>query len=982
MLAMAALVGAFAAAAGPGAVSAAGQALPHALVVLPPGEGSSITLAAFGRNQATGDCSDLGPHVCDQLQTYEQWRFRDGTLAPTPNAVSRPESQEQPQPGVTIVRDSAGVPHVYADGSDEATIERRLAFGIGYAQAEERLFQMEILRRAGEGRLSDLLGQQYLQMDVVTRRDSEAAGERQAALATLSPGDRASLQSYADGINAVIARDSQDPSQLPAGFSVLQDLPIAPWTPSDTLAIGILEVKNVAESGGNELGYGALARRLAGRYGAAKAAAILDDLQLTNDPQTPTTIPQAQEAGRTTDGARFGLVNRDRQDTARLIGQLDPTVEPAYRELLTGEQAVAHANTSLGLPVFGSNAWAISPSRSSTGGALLWGGPQVGYYVPPVFDELEAQGGAIHVRGVAVPGAGPEVTIGYTPHTAWSITTTQDDQVDTYVDRIRAAPGGGYEYFWRGSWRPVGQRTETIRVRQQSPSIPLANQQLGLPTYQDYSTTFYRTEHGPPGAALPCAVVYLDARAGLSYCKVRAFWNAELRSGEALVAVNKATNLDQFDRAVRQNVAGFNFMYADDRGHIGYWHTGRMPVLASGQDPRLPVPGDGSYDWRGFLPSSQLPSVVDPAQGYLASWNNKPQASWPDTGDGTLWGGTQRVRQPMSLLAGPPRFDLSTLWQVARRTGELDLRATLGFKPLLTGLASRPDLSPIERQAVALVAGWDGTAFYPDGAERTATGQETGNVASPGFAILNGWFASLESRVAAPVFGPVVSGSDTAGGLRAFAQNPSTASPQYEFFDDYDQFMYDALYGRARAASYLGGRTALDVSRAALADAVKQLSSNQGTDPTRWRLPMPQINFQALDVSGIPSAPWENRGTWGQAVALPPSPSSPSPSTGAGSRSCTLRLAIHRPRHGRIVRVTAFIRGRRVAVSRGHNVRHLVIGSLPQGSFRLRVVARNSRGRRRVTVRRYRGCRRTAPNHRSRPARGGHPGRARRAAKM
>src|SRR5207247_9153949 len=119
-----------------------------------------------------------------------------------------------------------------------------------------------------------------------------------------------------------------------------------------------------------------------------------------------------------------------------------------------GHRALGAGATTLGLPVLGSNAWAITPKRSATGHALLWGAPQVGYYAPAVFDEMEIDGGSVHTRGVGVPGGGPGVVIGYTPHTAWSITTAQDDQIDTYVDRIRPRPGGpGLQYFRDGKWR-------------------------------------------------------------------------------------------------------------------------------------------------------------------------------------------------------------------------------------------------------------------------------------------------------------------------------------------------------------------------------------------------------------------------------------------------------------------------------------------------------------------------------------------------
>ena len=125
---------------------------------------------------------------------------------------------------------------------------------------------------------------------------------------------------------------------------------------------------------------------------------------------------------------------------------------------------------------------------------------------------------------------------------------------------------------------------------------------------------------------MPCIVVKLDPAAGLAYCKVRAFWGKELQTGRSIVSANQAANLTQFDVAVRGGIAGFNFLYADDAGHIAYWHTGIVPIRAPGADPRLPLPGDGRYDWRGYLDPRVWPSTVDPAQGFLASWNNSTNA--------------------------------------------------------------------------------------------------------------------------------------------------------------------------------------------------------------------------------------------------------------------------------------------------------------------------------------------------------------------
>src|SRR5207302_6815054 len=208
------------------------------------------------------------------------------------------------------------------------------------------------------------------------------------------------------------------------------------------------------------------------------------------------------------------------------------------------------------------------------------------------------------------------------------------------------------------------------------------------------------------------------------------------------------------------------------------------------------------------------------------------------------------------LLRASPTLNQTTLWQVARRTGELDLRDTLGFRPFLTSLAARSDLTAVDRAAVAQVATWDGTAFYPDGAERDSQGAETGKVKYPAFAVMSAWFHALEAIVAKAVFQPVTGNANTKAGVLVFTQH-AAGSPEFEFFDDYDAFLYNVLAGRTKSgADYLGGRSASDVSKAALDIATAQLTQAQGATPSLWRANMPQIVFTALDVSSIPNIPW------------------------------------------------------------------------------------------------------------------------------
>ncbi len=187
---------------------------------------------------------------------YKDWQFKDGALSPDAGDVANAQSSETPVLGVRIVRDNFGVAHIFATGPTEQAIEENIAFGVGYAQAEERLFQMEVLRHAGEGTPSELVGpganNSYSTMDFTVRRDSQTDAERLTQIAThISSGQQASLTPFTAGINYLTLH----PGQLPARFALNGDLPIPERAPTDALAIQIFEAKQVGESAGNELGY-------------------------------------------------------------------------------------------------------------------------------------------------------------------------------------------------------------------------------------------------------------------------------------------------------------------------------------------------------------------------------------------------------------------------------------------------------------------------------------------------------------------------------------------------------------------------------------------------------------------------------------------------------------------------------------------------------------------------------------------------------
>lgn len=159
-------------------------------------------------------------------------------------------------------------------------------------------------------------------MDFTVRRDSETHAERKTPIAThLSADQQGSLTRFTDGINAYTDYFTTHPDQMPAGFVLTGGLPIPKWGPTDALAIQILEAKQVGESAGNELGYGALARRLKNHNGINDAVGVLNDLQFTEDPLTPVSVPHNQPAALTTDGLHHDYINYTPADTAARINR-------------------------------------------------------------------------------------------------------------------------------------------------------------------------------------------------------------------------------------------------------------------------------------------------------------------------------------------------------------------------------------------------------------------------------------------------------------------------------------------------------------------------------------------------------------------------------------------------------------------------------------------------------------------------------------
>jgi acyl-homoserine lactone acylase PvdQ len=491
---------------------------------------------------------------------------------------------------VTIDRDDFGVPHITAD------TEAAVFFGQGFAVAQDRLFQMETFWRVATGRLAELQGEAALPQDQAIRTVFYTPAERQMIFEALPAELQTMLSAYVDGVNAYIDSTAANPDlYLPFEYTQfpLNQLGIEAWDIDKVVAVMQFFIRRFGEIGGEEL------IRLAELQ--AEGQAWFDENRPINDPTAPTTIHGGVPV---TDDAP--------------VAYRGPEIDPAIAEQVAQQRAELEASLDANrVPrKFGSFAGVISESFSESGNVMLLGAPQMGNPEPDekaVTSEVELLAGEVgnaelHVAGMTVPGI-PGVIIGRTNGRAWTFTTGNTDNTDTYVETTDEA---FQQYFYEGAFQPFEAITETINVLGGAP----------------VEYTHLRTVHGP--------VYMADAANQQAFTYKYTFWQRELEMATALYSAWKADDLAGFEAAVEEVPVSFNIFYADKDQNIAYWHVGDYPVRPDGSDPRLPLVGDGSQEWDGFLPFEQQPQAVNPPQGYLANWNNKPIASW-DQGDNVDW---------------------------------------------------------------------------------------------------------------------------------------------------------------------------------------------------------------------------------------------------------------------------------------------------------------------------------------------------------
>ncbi len=555
---------------------------------------------------------------------------------------------------VEIVRDNSAVPHIFAQTDEDAF------FGLGYSHAQDRLWQMILMRRTVQGRLSEVFGKRTLETDILLRRlDLYTLATR--SVSAQDPEALDALRAYAAGVNARIAEINDKSLGRGAPEFFVFDAPIAPWQPADSIALVKL-----------------MALQLSGQF-RDEILRARTSLQLPDPDRLADILPDIPGSG-----------------TAAL---------PSYASLLPGTHMPRHAAVSdpgsalSPVPRRGlagaSNVWAAAPDRSAGGGTLLANDPHLGLTAPSTWylARLQLQQGG--VIGGTIPGI-PAVMLGRSQQLAWGITSSYLDDQDLHLEELN--PDDPQQYRTPDGWARFTTRRSIIEIRNEAP----------------VTVTLRWTENGP---VLPGRRFGLDRITPNGHV-MSLSWTAlsdQDSSLSAALRLMRAQSVNEALRASELYVAPSQMLTVIDASHVSMKLIGAMPRRApdmQGQG-RLPSPGwIAANRWQGRFPASDNPEWIDPEGGIVGNTNNKILEDPFPEHVSFDWGDSQRITRWTQLMQGRQvhtrdsfiEAQLDTVSPAART-----LLPLIGRDLWYTGEAA-PEGSP-ERQrqrALDLLANWNG----------------------------------------------------------------------------------------------------------------------------------------------------------------------------------------------------------------------------------------------------------------------------------
>jgi len=867
----------------------------QAMYILPAGENGLVNQKQFLKFVKSGK---RPPHSQDQLGPYENLEFGYPSL--TNSALGNyylDESfgvkkdqiirTEHPSPTVPVViyRDENDIPHVY--GATDAA----MAFGAGYAQAQDRLFLMDVLRHYGEGTLTSFLGNSCAdeQMDHDELLLAPYTTKQATAQVSNLPREYGSqgrlalemIQSYVRGINAYIAKAKTDASLLPVEYLAFGSP--QPWTPADVVGVASLIGGIFGDGGGGEIRNSALLEYLRKQLGQPAGPAAFSEFKEQNDPSAPATVVDRSFPYEIPGHVNPATIAIPDDPSAPLKGGPTDTTPGCTSGPLTNHNKLGLSilESLLKFPAQMSNALVVDGRHSTDGHPIAVFGPQVSYFAPGILMQEDLHSPDYAAQGASFPGTG-FVELGRGEDYAWSATSAGSDLTDQRLELIcnpnggRVSPTGTF-YMFDGK------------------CIPMVNENFPDGTGLDHK--IHLTVHGVVQGwttalgGKPVAVVNQRSTYNHDVDSVIGFmrWGEPALTDSAKSWMIGASEIDYT----------FNWFYVDNRD-IAYYVSGLDPVRPSDVDPNLPTWGTGQSEWQGFLPASRHVHEINPPQGFFDSWNNKPAPKFSAADDQYGYGPVYRVQ----MLTGQIRHQFAIhhgkitradLVQAMETAATQDLDGITILPAFLDAIRGRHEPAGV-RQMLAALKVW-----YASGAHRQLSAPTDAQYEqAAAIAISDQLMPAITKAFFDPLF---AAGGTNSNGYNVFpmgfVNEPYNGGAHLGSAYDggWEGYMVKVLsqmmgkhvadpFGR-EVTSHLCGPGGLRDCGSALDAALEStyralVTANGGaTNVALWTadsntvatgLTMPQydaIGFRALGIVGQPSIPWQNRPTFQQVISFP-----------------------------------------------------------------------------------------------------------------
>ncbi|MCX7834229.1 MAG: penicillin acylase family protein [Ignavibacteria bacterium] len=490
---------------------------------------------------------------------------------------------------VFVYKDAFGVPHI------EAKNQKDLFFILGYIHAQDRLWEMDFMRRVSQGKLSEIFGKESLEYDKLFR----TIGIYRTAKKyynNLPNETKEILESYSEGVNYFIDRNKKS---LPLEFDVLDYKPDK-WAPIDCFAISRLMAWNLNISWYTDYCFG----KIIEKFGFDKAEDFIPDIH----PNAPNVIKSADEREKKKQQEK----EKKQQDTISSVSNYNTELFSSIKIGFVDKYFDFLNKFGTGEILTGSNAWAVSGKKSESGKPLIANDPHLPLQIPSTWYEVEMidKSKNFRVAGFSIPGI-PGILIGLNNSISWGITNLMNDEMDLFM---------------------VNNHDNVSIIDSILENISVKGKQ------EEISYTIYLTKEGPIVSNLEKTNFLNSMKFQVDHPNVVVMkWVGYDYSDEitALYNVNNANNWSKFKSALKSyGVPALNFVYADTAGNIGYCVAGKIPIRKTKNNNEEKIStvaigiNNNDFEWKGYVDFEELPSILNPPENYIVTANNRPQAKF------------------------------------------------------------------------------------------------------------------------------------------------------------------------------------------------------------------------------------------------------------------------------------------------------------------------------------------------------------------